>query len=127
MVGEGLLPHAAGPGPGPDVQDQTWDRRDPGVPSLPAGLGPPGCRMLGAVAGTCGGSGAWAVPCSMMRQRASAPAAPRQLARGDVIPQKSCSGGISGRGEGHAAEPPPSLPLSIPAIDCLNSSLVITM
>lgn len=52
MVGEALLPRAADPGPGPDVQDR-WD---PGVPSLPGGdrgHRDAGCRVprLGCVAG----------------------------------------------------------------------------
>lgn len=52
---------------------------------------------------------------------------PPAAGAGGRNPTKSCCGRISGRGEGHAAEPPPPLPLSIPAIDCLNSSGAITM
>lgn len=50
-MGEGLLPALLAPAPGPNVQDGPPDRREPEVPSLPWGPGPPGCGMPGAMAG----------------------------------------------------------------------------
>lgn len=82
-------------------------------------------------AGCCGGAvrhvGRLGCPRLCAETKSVGSRGPPAAGAGGHNPTKSCCGGISGRGEGHAAEPPPLLPLSIPAIDCLNSSGAITM